>query len=263
MKPRRIIFFGAHPDDPDILFGGTAIKLAQAGHIVKLVSVTNGDTGHHILSRAETVRIRYQETQASAALAGIYEYQVLDHPCGLEVNIANREEIIRIIRCFAPEVVITHRLCDYHPDHRAVAQLVLDTAYTVTVPHYCEDTPIPEKTPVYAHSFDRFQEPRPFRADAAVEIDSVLEHKLALFDCHKSQFYEWLPWNSGYKDFNVKQLSEAERRQWLLRYVERFKVAAEMARDKLLATVEYAEVFEFSPYGASCEPEEFQRLFSC
>lgn len=80
MKPRRFIFFGAHPDDADILFGGTAIKLAQAGHVVKMVSVTNGDTGHHILSREETARVRFQETQAAATLAGIYEYQVLDHP---------------------------------------------------------------------------------------------------------------------------------------------------------------------------------------
>ena len=42
----RIIAFGAHPDDAEFQIGGCAIKWAQLGHKVKLVSVTNGDIGH-------------------------------------------------------------------------------------------------------------------------------------------------------------------------------------------------------------------------
>ncbi len=51
---KLIIFIGSHPDDPDILFGATALKLVRAGHVVNFLSANNGDTGHQTLSRHET-----------------------------------------------------------------------------------------------------------------------------------------------------------------------------------------------------------------
>ncbi len=268
-KQRRILFIGAHPDDADILCGGTACRLSKAGHLVKFVSATNGDTGHQTMSRAETARVRYQETQASARTGGLYEYQVLNHDCGLEASVENRREILRIIRAFAPDVVISHRLCDYHPDHRATAQLVMDTAYVVMVPHFCEDAPIPAQAPVYAYSYDRFQEPRPFRADAAIEIDSVLDNKLAVLDCHRSQFYEWLPWIDGSdKNFDVTKLDAAQKRQHLLRWCEECRKGADMSRDWLKevygeergSRIVYAETFEQSVYSRCVSRREFQAL---
>ena len=47
LVPLRVICFGPHPDDCDIRFGGTAAKYIAAGHAVKIVSLTNGDAGHH------------------------------------------------------------------------------------------------------------------------------------------------------------------------------------------------------------------------
>ncbi len=269
MKIKRMLFIGAHPDDADILCGGTALQLARAGHQVKFVSATTGDTGHQTLSRPETAIRRKAETQASAKLAGLAEYQVLDHPCGLEPTLDNRREFVRLIRRFQPDVVISHRLCDYHPDHRATAQLVLDTAYVLMVPHFCEDTPLPDQTPVYAYSFDRFLEPRPHRADAAVEFDGILDRKLALLNCHTSQFYEWLPWTDGMKDFDVSKLDAEGKKQHLLKWVARFKVAADGARDLLKKVygpekgekIVYAETFEQSVYSRQLPPEEFQQLF--
>ncbi len=264
---KRLLFFGAHPDDCDILCGGTAIQWTRAGHVVKFVSVTNGDTGHFRLSRVETAARRRLEAEAAGRVGG-FEYQVLNHDCGLENTLANRYELVRIVREFQPDVVISHRLCDYHPDHRATAQLVLDTAYIVMVPHYCEDTPIPEKIPIYAFSFDRFQEPRPHRTDAIIEFDSVLEQKLMMLDCHSSQYYEWLPWADGYKDFDVTKLNPAEKKQWLLRWCERFKAPTESAREKLCSfygeergrKIIYAETFEQSPYSRQLPVEEFQKF---
>jgi LmbE family N-acetylglucosaminyl deacetylase len=42
----RVIAFGAHPDDAEIRAGGVGAKFAAQGHMVKFVSVTNGDAGH-------------------------------------------------------------------------------------------------------------------------------------------------------------------------------------------------------------------------
>lgn len=267
-KQKRILYIGAHPDDADILCGGTAYKLSQAGHLVKFVSATNGDTGHQTLSRAETARIRYAETQVSAKRGGLYEYQVLPHNCGLVASVENRREITRIIRKFAPDVVISHRLCDYHPDHRATAQLVMDTAYVLMVPHFCEDTPTPEVAPVYAYSYDPFQEPRPLRPDAAIEIDSVLDQKLHIMDSHYSQFYEWLPWIDGDKDFDVSKLDEEGKKKHLLKWTEECCVEADNAREWLKevygaekgAQIKYAETFEQSVYSRKVSRREFQAL---
>ena len=216
MNRKKFLVFGAHPDDCDLLFGGTAVKLARAGHLVKFVSACNGDCGHQSMDRKALTERRYAETQASAKIAGLAEYQVLNHhDCEIENTLAAREEVIRIIRNFQPDVVLSHRNCDYHADHRAIAQLVMDAAYLVKVPLYCADTPIPAKNPVFAYLYDRFRDPRPIRADAAVEIDSVLETKLRMMDCHASQFYEWLPWVKGFRDFVASGMSWEQKKTWL------------------------------------------------
>jgi len=266
----RFLFIGAHPDDSDLLMGGTAVKLTRAGHQVKFVSTCNGDCGHYSMSHEDLAKRRYAETQASAGIAGLVEYQVLDHhDCRLENTLENREEIIRIIRRFRPDVVISHRSCDYHADHRNTAQLVMDAAYLLKVPLYCPDTPIPDRNPVFAYSYDRFRDPRPVRADAAVEIDSVLETKYRMLDCHASQFYEWLPWDKGYKNFQIDPADWNAKKKWLDdNWGKRFHDAAELARGTLIEkygemgrTVVQAETFELSEYGEQVSIPEFRNLF--
>ncbi len=266
-KVKRLLFFGAHPDDSDLLGGGAAGQWAAAGHQVKFVSVTSGDTGHQTLSRKETAAVREKEAAASG-VGAVIEEQVRYHPCGLEPTVANRYELLRIIRQFAPDVVISHRPCDYHPDHRAAARLVMDTAYIVMVPHYCEDTPLPPVTPIYALCRDRFEDPRPFRFDAAVCFDGVIEKKLDMLDCHRSQFYEWLPWIEGLRDFDASRMDSAQRREWLKRYLESCRISASGPDREALTsvygeagkTMVYAETFEQSPYSRHLPLEEFRRF---
>src|SRR5574338_957126 len=92
----RVIAIGAHPDDCDIKFGGTAAKLARQGHLVKFLSVTNGDAGHQQMGGGELARRRYKETQESARRLGIAEYEVLDNHDGeLLPSIEVRRQVIR------------------------------------------------------------------------------------------------------------------------------------------------------------------------
>src|SRR5258708_4695 len=78
----RIIAIGAHPDDCDIKSAGTAIKFARAGHMVKFLSVTNGDAGHQGEGGGMLAKRRYLETQESKRRSGIAEYEVLDNHDG-------------------------------------------------------------------------------------------------------------------------------------------------------------------------------------
>ena len=99
----KFLVICAHPDDCDILFAGTAIKLLRRGAEIVFVSVTNGDTGHHVLSREETARVRLEETVASKEKLGIDGYEVLNNPCGIEPTLELRKDIVRLIRRHSPD----------------------------------------------------------------------------------------------------------------------------------------------------------------
>ena len=53
------ICIGAHPDDPDLYMGATAMKLAAMGHKVKFVAMCNGDAGHKSMAREALAVRRY------------------------------------------------------------------------------------------------------------------------------------------------------------------------------------------------------------
>ena len=268
MEQLRIIVFGAHPDDCDLVAGGTAALWAQAGHHVKFVSVTNGDAGHQTMAGAALAQRRKAETQASAKVLGI-EYEVLDNHDGeLLPTLENRRQIIRLIREHRPHLVLGPRPNDYHPDHRYTAVLVQDAAYMVTVPNVVAFAEHLARNPIIMHATDHFQKPYPFSPDVIVDIDSTIEKKIAAIACHESQFFEWLPYNAG--NLHEVPARETERRAWLHeRMSRRLARDAERFRNLLIerygnergAKVRFAEAFELCEYGAPLTPEAKQQLF--
>ena len=124
--PLRIITFGAHPDDCEMVAAGVAAKWAALGHKFKCVSVTNGDIGHSVLAGGPLAQRRRAESQKAARILGI-ETEVLDNHDGeLMVTLENRRKIARLIRDWRADIVISHRPNDYHPDHRYTGVLVMD-----------------------------------------------------------------------------------------------------------------------------------------
>ncbi len=260
----RYLVIGAHPDDCDLIFGGTALKLIAAGHEVMFVSVTDGRMGHHTMSPDETVARRTLEARAAGKAFGLTDYKVLSHPDGDLIPILEiRKELIGIIREFAPDMVLSHRTCDYHPDHRAAGQLATDATFLIGVPHYCQEYPIPENRPVFAFTYDGFTHPEPFRIDAAVDISDVIDRKLAAVDKHVSQFYEWLPFDMKIACPDAENSTLDERIAYLKKYFSaRDRKVAELANDSGLQTGEFAEVFELSEYGRQVSVGEFRRMLA-
>ncbi len=266
-KQIRVLVIGAHPDDCDIKAGGVAALYTQKGHIVKFVSVTNGDAGHHEMGGPLAKR-RNAEAQAAAEVIDI-DYELLDiHDGELMPTLENRYKIIRTIREFRADLIMTHRPNDYHPDHRYTSMLVQDAAYMVTVPNICALTPHLEKNPVIVYLSDNFKKPYPFTPDVVVGIDSVVDKKIDMLHCHVSQFYEWLPYNSG----NLQSVpnNPDNRREWLAeRLRNRFSSIADKYRDKLIELygekdgnkIRYAEAFESCEYGSQLNSENLPILF--
>ena len=268
----RVICIGAHPDDCEIEFGGTAAKLVARGDAVKFVSVTNGEAGHHLYSGRDLVTIRQREAEEAARRLGISATEVLQNRDGqLTPSIDARYEIIRGIRAWEADVVITHRPWDYHPDHRATGQLVQDAAYLVMVPHVCPDAPALHRCPVFFHLEDSFRVPAPFKADIAVDVDDVWERKLDALDAHRSQVYEWLPWvdgaTNGETEGDKVPDDPAARRKWLDITWSRepsLCTRAALARRygaECAARVRHAEAFELSEYGRRPSPDELDEMF--
>lgn len=264
-RPLNIVMIGAHPDDCDIKGGGTAALFAELGHRVKFISVTNGDAGHMEQGGGVLAKRRIAEAQEVARILGI-TYEVLDNHDGeLLATLPVRLEIIRKIRDWNADVVISHRTNDYHPDHRYTAILVQDAAYMVGVPNIAADTPPLKKNPVFLYFQDNFQKPIPFKGDIAIDITAVMDKKVDALNAHESQFYEWLPWIGGYAD-EVPEGKDA-RKAWLkekrnspvnptsLALLQKW-YGKEKAQN-----VQHVELFEICEYGSKPSEDDIRRLF--
>lgn len=251
----NFLVIGAHPDDAELMAGGTAILLSRLGHRIKFVSMTNGAAGHHLMQPEELANRRKLEAKEAAKISGV-ENEVLPFPDGmLTTGLKERQEVIRIIREFEADLVISHRPNDYHADHRATAQLVTDAAFLVNVPLILPTIKALRNPPIFGYSFDFFQDPQPFRIDGFVEIDSVIPEKLKMLDCHKSQFYEWLPF---VENLNFEPQT-TDRHQFLL---DNWLSANESQAKLANSNSRYVEGFQRSEYGRNVSAAQFHAILN-
>ncbi len=261
----NIIVIGAHPDDPDVVAGGIAIKFSRLGHNVLFVSVTNGDAGHYKHGGGVLAKIRAAEAREAGRRFGV-AYKVLDNHDGElmpELNI--RLQIIRLIREWNADMVIGPRPYDYHPDHRNTAILVQDAAYMVIVPNIAPDTPPLKKNPVFLYAQDRFKKPYPFEPDIAIDISDVVDEKIYAVAAHHSQFFEWSPWLSG----NLESLPETEQGRLEMLKSKWARPVNNEVRQSLIKwygeekgkKAAVAEAFEICEYGRKPDENEIRKLF--
>ncbi|HAH25352.1 MAG TPA: GlcNAc-PI de-N-acetylase [Prolixibacteraceae bacterium] len=266
-RPLKIVIFGAHPDDCDLKAGGTAIRFAQLGHRVKFVSLTNGDSGHQSMSGTALAKRRWAEAMEAGKRFGV-EYTVLDNHDGqLMPTLENRLKVIREIRNWEADIVISHRPNDYHPDHRYTGVLVQDAAYLVIVPNVAPDVAPLKKNPLFLYMMDNFQKPNPFMPTIAVDIDGVFNQKIYAMSAHESQFFEWLPWTQGAAALAEVPINKDERLKWLASK-RQYPITPAM-RESLVkwygeehaGQVKNAEAFEICEYGLQPSDEQIKELF--
>lgn len=255
--PLNIIVIGAHPDDCDIIAGGTAILYTKLGCKVKFVSMTNGDAGHQSMGGGALAKRRMLEAQEAGKRFGV-EYEVMDNHDGeLMPTLENRLKVIRAIRNWKADLVITHPSDDYHPDHRNTSLLVQDASYMVIVPNVAPDTPPLKKNPIFLY-------PGSSSPEIAIGIDAVFDQKTYAMAAHESQFFEWLPWTNGTLD---QVPADPEGRLKFL--AGRFQPVNETVKALLVkwyggtlgTRVTYAETFRTTPYGKKPSEEEIRKLF--
>jgi len=269
-EPLNIIAIGAHPDDCDSKFGGTAALFAKMGHRVKFLSLTSGDAGHQSQGGGALANRRRAEAKEAGERLGILEYETLDnHDAELMPTLQVRHQVIRKIREWDADIVLGLRSNDYHPDHRNAGKLVQDAAYMVIVPNVCPDTPPLKKNPLFLYMQDRFKRPYAFVPDIVVAIDETIEQKIDGLDAHASQMYEWGPWTNNRMQKLIPKGKE-ERRAWLSKRVKR--KPGEMSEERrtsltrwygeeIAENVKFTEAFEIAEYGLQPDEDLIREMF--
>lgn len=267
-RPLRIIAMGAHPDDAELKFAGTAAMFAAQGAKVKLVALTNGDVGHFAQAGGPLAQRRKAEVEACHAQIGV-ETEVLDiHDGELMADLPTRKMVGNIIRAYQADIVLSHRPYDYHPDHRAVGQLANDTAVVVAAPFFAPYTPPVKLNPVYLYYSDAFTHPYSFDPILAVGIDSVAQKKWDCIAALPSQFADADSWQARYRT-NIPT-EENARKAALIEAVKQSNAdVANKYRDLLVklygqqkgAGFKYAEAFELNQYGTGVPQDNLKAVF--
>lgn len=190
-KPAQVMVISPHPDDAEFGAAGTVARWVREGRAVVYVICTNGDKGTSDVKMKpeKLVRIREREQLAAARVLGVREVIFLRHPDqGLEDTPEFRKELVRQIRMYRPETVMTadpYRRYIWHRDHRITGQVTLDAVFPYARDHLA-----------YPDLLAEGLEPHKVREvllwgsddiNYRVDIASTFEVKLAALRCHKSQ----------------------------------------------------------------------------
>ena len=258
-----IVIVGAHPDDCEVMAGGITARYVELGHNVRYIVTTNGDAGHYEMDRKSLKERRRQEAWDVSQVLGI-QYDIMDVPDGcLEPTLKNRERLIRVLRGFQPDLIITHSLDDYHPDHRYTAQLVADTSYMLNVPLCVPDVPIVKKEVVYCYMSRISHQNTP--VTMLIPVDNYMDKKRLAFHQNTSQVYEWLPWVENLDPSEIpadqKGRKEFLRKRWDPWWQELKKLYDVKIQEGVFEDVKYIEVCEASLWGSPLTPENIRRYF--
>lgn len=190
-KPAQVMVVTPHPDDAEYGAAGTVARWVRSGREVVYVVCTNGDKGTSDINikPEELAKIREGEQMAAARLLGVREVIFLRHPDqGLEDRPDFRKELVRLIRIYRPETIVTsdpYRQYIWHRDHRITGQVTLDAVFPyardhLSYPDLMEEGLDPHKT----------REVLLWASEDINHLSDITETfhlKLAALRCHKSQ----------------------------------------------------------------------------
>ena len=181
MTPLDILAIAPHPDDVELICGGTIAKAAREGCRTGILDLTQGEMGTR-----GSVELRAQEAAAAAKVLGAVVRENLALPdSAIENNPATRKALAMVLRRLRPQVVIAPAPRGRHPDHRIAAQLVRDGCFLAGIRKLEPSTePHRPRKLLYAIAYREDYVKPTF----VVDISADFETKLAAVACYASQF---------------------------------------------------------------------------
>jgi bacillithiol biosynthesis deacetylase BshB1 len=173
----------AHPDDAELVMGGTILRAVAAGRRVAMVDLTRGESG----SRG-TPETRAAEAAEAARILGAAHRESLALPdAGLQVIPEQKDVLVAALRRLCPRVVLLQHWKQRHPDHAAASRIVYDAAFLAGLRNYRPDLGAafrPAKL-VYAATMTEANDIRP---SFVVDVTPHWDSKLRAIAAFASQF---------------------------------------------------------------------------
>jgi LmbE family N-acetylglucosaminyl deacetylase len=220
-RPERVMVIVAHPDDADFGPAATIATWIRAGTVARLVCLTSGDAGGEDpnMDPLDLARRREAEQREAAKIVGYEDVTFLHRPDGaLENDLALREQLVRLIRAFKPDAVLTmdptvlFHESGYiqHTDHRAAGMSAIDAVYPaarnpMAFAHLTREG-------LAAHTVKRLYLFFTDRPNATIDVSNAFEVKVAALRAHGSQLAE-------------PEETEARMREWAKSTGEEYGVA--------------------------------------
>ncbi len=125
----NILVIGPHPDDQELGMGGTIARLAQQGHHVLLLDMSNGEPTPH-----GSPEQREKEWTAARDILDAGTGRVTRRLLGLKNreithSLEARYKVAGVIREHQAELVFLPYFEDAHPDHIATTRIVEDARF--------------------------------------------------------------------------------------------------------------------------------------
>jgi len=178
-----VLAIAAHPDDMELICGGTLIRAHMLGRSTGILDLAAGE-----MASRGTPELRAKEAAAAAKVMGVSVRENLGLPDGGITNTPEtRAKVAVVIRRLQPKIVITHSLHGRHPDHPIVAQLARDASFVAGLKKI--EPSIPPHRPLKVLHALSFREDNT-RPTFVVDVTDAFEKKLEAIGCYKSQFGE-------------------------------------------------------------------------
>ena len=175
-----ILVFGAHPDDVELGCGGTIIKEVQNGKKVGVIDLTRGELG----TRGNR-KIRDIETIKASDILGVAIRENMNFKDGFfKDDEEHKIKLIKRIRKYRPDIVITNAISDRHPDHPRSSQISIDACFLSGLEKIETGQSIWRPRAIY--HYIQFNNINP---DILVDITSQMKLKLQAIKAYSSQFY--------------------------------------------------------------------------
>lgn len=183
-----LLVVGAHPDDLELAFGGTAARAAAEGLTVVGLDLTRGERATR--GSGET---RAREAEAAARVLGLAERLNAGLPdTGVDhTDRAQVRAVVELVRRLRPRWVLAPHPEETHPDHREGGRLFERALYFAHVGGYeaaGERHGVTGLLHDWPEAGSRAAGHRPHGAGLLVDVTSSFAAKRAALECYGSQF---------------------------------------------------------------------------
>jgi bacillithiol biosynthesis deacetylase BshB1 len=173
----------AHPDDAELVMGGTIARETARGHRVCMVDLTRGESG----SRG-TPETRAREAAAAARILGAAHRESLGLPDGrLQDAPEQRDRMVEAVRRLRPRVLLLQHWEQRHPDHAAASRLVYAACFLAGLRNYQPELGPPFRPAKLLYSVT-MTEAFEIAPTLVVDVTGVWDTKLRAIAAYESQF---------------------------------------------------------------------------